>query len=194
MRTILAAAAALSMLAGSAALAAEKKPSAVLFKDIDGKGASIQVDDEIADLGSYGFNDVASSIFVISGKFEVCKDYKYKGTCQTFGQGLHNLPASLADAASSIRPVGSYSSDDGAILLFTDKDGNGKIARFTESIKNLADYPGFNDTVSSIVVFKGTWKACKSKDYGGSCVTLSQGAAYNLDSYNDSISSLKLLD
>ncbi len=190
MRSLLAAVAAIAVLASSAAIAAEKKPAAVLFKDFDGKGVSMQVDGPITDLGSFGFNDTASSIFVISGKFEVCKDFNFKGGCKTFGQGLHSL-GGLSDEATSIRPVGNYDNDSGVILLFTDKDGNGKVARLTESVSNLSSYAGFNDTVSSIAVFKGTWKVCKSKDYGGSCATLTPGV-YNLDSFNDSISSLKV--
>jgi hypothetical protein len=198
MRRFLAALAATAIITGSlgapSALAAESKPTAILFKDIDGRGASVQVDSAITDLGGKNFNDTASSIFVVSGKFEVCKDFNFKGTCQTFGQGLHNL-GSLSDAVTSIRPVGASAgngdSGSGVILLFTDKDGNGKVVRLTSSVKNLSDYAGFNDTVSSVAIFKGSWKLCKSKDYGGSCTTLTSGV-YNLESFDNAISSLRV--
>lgn len=193
MRRFFAAAAAAVMLAALPAAQAAEKPTAILFKDIDGKGSSVQIDSEITDLGSKNFNDVASSIFVVSGKFEVCKDFNFKGACQTYGQGLHNL-GSLSDAATSIRPVGAAAdSGNGVILLFTDKDGNGKVVRLTSSVKNLSDYAGFNDTVSSIAIFKGTWKVCKSKDYGGSCTNLGPGV-YNLESFDNAISSLRVLN
>lgn len=193
MRRFFAAAAAAVMLAALPAAQAAEKPTAILFKDIDGKGSSVQIDSEITDLGSKNFNDVASSIFVVSGKFEVCKDFNFKGACQTYGQGLHNL-GSLSDAATSIRPVGAAAdSGNGVILLFTDKDGNGKVVRLTNSVKNLSDYAGFNDTVSSIAIFKGTWKVCKSKDYGGSCTNLGPGV-YNLESFDNAISSLRVLN
>lgn len=196
MRRFFAALAATVIVAGSlaatSALAAESKPTAILFKDIDGRGSSVQIESAVTDLGSLNFNDTASSIFVVSGKFEVCKDFNFKGTCQTFGQGLHNL-GSLSDAATSIRPTGASAGDGGSgvILLFTDKDGNGKVVRLTNSVKNLSDYAGFNDTISSVAIFKGTWKLCKSKDYGGSCTTLTSGV-YNLESFDNSISSLRV--
>jgi len=196
MHRFLAALAATAFLAASlgtpAAVAAEAKPTAILFKDINGRGASVQVDSAITDLGSVNFNDTASSIFVVSGKFEVCKDFNFKGACQTFSQGLHNL-GSLSDEATSIRPTGAAAGDDGsgAILLFTDKDGNGKVLRLTSSVKNLSDYAGFNDTVSSVAIFKGTWRLCKSKDYGGSCTNLAPGV-YNLESYDNNVSSLRV--
>lgn len=193
MRRFFAAAAAAVMLAALPAAHAAEKPTAILFKDIDGKGSSVQIDSEVTDLGSKNFNDVASSIFVVSGKFEVCKDFNFKGACQTYGQGLHNL-GSLSDAVTSIRPVGATGdSGSGVILLFTDKDGNGKVVRLTNSVKNLSDYAGFNDTVSSIAIFKGTWKVCKSKDYGGSCTNLTPGV-YNLESFDNAISSLRVLN
>jgi len=195
MRRFLAAIAATAFLAaslGTPAIAAEARPTAILFKDINGRGASVQVTSAITDLGSVSFNDTASSIFVVSGKFEVCKDFNFKGTCQTFGQGLHNL-GSLSDEATSIRPTGAAAGDSGSgvILLFTDRDGNGKVVRLTSSVKNLSDYAGFNDTVSSVAIFKGTWRLCKSKDYGGSCTNLSPGV-YNLESYDNAISSLRV--
>lgn len=196
MRRLLAAIAATAFLTASlgapVAIAAEARPTAILFKDINGRGASVQVTSAITDLGSVSFNDVASSIFVVSGKFEVCKDFNFKGACQTFGQGLHNL-GSLSDEATSIRPTGAAAGDSGSgvILLFTDKDGNGKVVRLTGSVKNLSDYAGFNDTVSSVAIFKGTWRLCKNKDYGGSCTNLSPGV-YNLQSYDNSISSLRV--
>lgn len=197
MRRFLAALAATAIITGSLAassvLAAESTPTAILFKDIDGRGSSVQITAAVTDLGSLNFNDTASSIFVVSGKFEVCKDFNFKGTCQTYGQGLHNL-GSLSDAATSIRPTGASAGGDsgsGVILLFTDKDGNGKVVRLTSSVKNLSDYAGFNDTVSSVAIFKGSWKLCKSKDYGGSCTTLTSGV-YNLESFDNSISSLRV--
>src|SRR5690554_6513477 len=106
MRSLFASLAATVVLTASVAMAAESMPSAILFKDINGKGSSVQINSAVADLGGEKFNDVASSIFVISGKFEVCKDYGFKGGCQTFGQGLHNL-GSLSDEATSIRPTGA---------------------------------------------------------------------------------------
>ncbi len=197
MRRFLAALAATAIITGSlgasSALAAESTPTAILFKDIDGRGSSVQITAAVTDLGSLNFNDTASSIFVVSGKFEVCKDFNFKGSCQTYGQGLHNL-GSLSDAATSIRPTGASAGGDsgsGVILLFTDKDGNGKVVRLTSSVKNLSDYAGFNDTVSSVAIFKGSWKLCKSKDYGGSCTTLTSGV-YNLESFDNSISSLRV--
>lgn len=196
MRSFLAALAATAILAGSlaapSALAAEAKPTAILFKDLDGRGSSVQVNSAVTDLGSVNFNDTASSIFVVSGKFELCKDFNFKGACQTYGQGLHNL-GSLADEVTSIRPSGVAAGDsgNGVILLFTDRDGNGKVVRLTNSVKNLSDYAGFNDTVSSIAIFKGSWRLCKSRDYGGSCTTLTSGT-YNLESYDNAISSLRV--
>lgn len=188
MRKLLAALAAAAVtLALSAATAAEKKPMAVLFKDANGKGASLMVDGTIRDLGS--FNDKASSIMVVSGRFEVCEDAAFRGTCLTFGQGLHSL-GKLSDRASSIRPVGAGSAGAGSIVVFTEKNGGGKSLRLTSQVANLSDYSGFNDQVSSVAIFSGTWKLCRSKNYGGGCTKLKPGV-YNLDSYDNSVSSLQ---
>jgi len=198
-RFVTAAAVALLLLL-AAGSAAQAKDTIVLFSGKDGSGSSVQLDQAVPKLSSVDFNDTARSLYISSGNWQLCVDYHYAGKCDTFNPGLHNLSSHLDRQVSSVRPVsgssdgggGGSSSGSGVLLAFLDVDGGGNYLRLTSDLKNLSDYAGFNDKVSSVAIFSGSWRLCKNKDFGGSCITLTSGT-YNLGQFDfdNTISSIK---
>ena len=56
---------------------------AKLYRDIDYKGGSIEVKDDIPDFRALNFNDLVSSVDVTSGTFTLFKDINYSGDSVT---------------------------------------------------------------------------------------------------------------
>lgn len=180
------------LLLAAASAQAQQKPSVLLYDGNNASGAYIQVEGDVKSLANTGFDDRASSIFVVRGNWQLCTRTNYEGDCKSFGQGLHEL-GTLSDKVSSLRPVetSSGTADDAhAVVLFLDRNGGGKSLRTTANISNLSNHAGFADAVSSIAIFRGTWEFCNKTSYKGTCITLGPGV-YNLDNMNDSIDSLR---
>jgi hypothetical protein len=76
----------------------------LLHEDSGFAGREVLVTQVITDLRSLDFNDRASSIEVLGGRWELCSDGGHGGTCQLFGPGRHELPRGLFDRVSSLRP------------------------------------------------------------------------------------------
>ena len=55
-------------------------------------------------LGRMGFGDMASSVEVHGGLWDICTDSNYRGRCITLGPGRHVLSGNTHDRASSVRP------------------------------------------------------------------------------------------
>ena len=186
-------------LAGTVALGAGGTFAAdneiIIFKDGNGQGKTVTVTEAVSDLGAVGMNDAISSVLVLKGKWELCKHAAFQGTCIVVGPGLSGV-GDLNDQITSIRPYVEASTEppegEGAALLFFDADGGGTAIRVTGDIKNF-DSISANDKISSVAVFAGTWQICKDANYKGSCTILEEGAAYNLESYNNKVSSMRLV-
>jgi len=178
----------------AASAQAQQKPSILLYDGTSASGAYVQVDGEIKDMDNTGFEDRASSIFVVRGSWQLCTRSNFEGDCKTFGQGLHEL-GTLSNKVSSLRPVtgdsgGQTGQEAGVVLLYLDHNGGGKSLRTTTNISNLANHAGFADAISSIAIFKGTWEFCNKTSYKGTCITLGPGV-YNLQNMNNAIDSLR---
>ena len=98
-------------LAAAAAGIALALPAAaqVVFYEHDGFGGrSFEADRPIPNFARYGFNDRASSVVVLSGRWEMCTDAGFGGRCVVVRPGrypsLNDL--GLNDRMSSVRPVG----------------------------------------------------------------------------------------
>jgi len=174
-------------LPAAAAETTSSSGSIIVYENTNAGGAHKTYQAATPNLASSDFNDRISSVFVVSGSWQLCTDKDYKGKCVTLGQGLHNLDASTKKLVSSLRPAASQNS---AAIVFLDKDGGGKSMRVTGEIRKLADFPGFSSSISSIAVFKGNWEFCRKNDYKGDCITLGPGV-YNLTNFNDVIDSLR---
>ena len=80
----------------------------VVFYEHDGFGGrNFQADRQIANFERFGFNDRASSVVVLSGRWEVCTDRRFEGRCVVVRPGRYPTLNALGlnDRLSSVRPV-----------------------------------------------------------------------------------------
>jgi hypothetical protein len=130
-----------------------------------------------------GFNDRASSLVIDSGRWEVCTDADFKGSCVVLLPGEYaTLDITLNNRISSAREIGTYGERRGAYGDW----GGGSIQLFGRPAfggRNLvleADAPSlarsnFDDRASSVVVSRGTWELCSQPEYRGDCRTYPPG-------------------
>lgn len=96
-------------LAVSAVAMASHAAAQVTFYEHDGfQGRSFNTEREIGNFARFGFNDRASSVMVLGGRWEVCEDFQYAGRCVILrpGQYASLRDMGLNDRVSSVRMVG----------------------------------------------------------------------------------------
>ena len=130
-----------------------------------------------------GFNDRTSSLVIDSGRWEVCTDADFKGSCVTLTRGEYpTLDRILNDRISSAREVGSFGDQRGAysdwgrgtIQLFGRSGFAGRSLVLEGDAASLAR-SDFDDRASSIVVTRGTWELCSQPEFRGDCRTYAPG-------------------
>ncbi len=140
-------------------------------------GAQMTLRGYTPNFASTGFNDRVSSLVVTSGRWELCTDAEFKGTCVTFVQGEYpTIDKRLNDRFSSARETGSYGDRRGSyndygrgeIELFDQPGFGGRSLRLDGDAEALAR-SGFADRAVSLVVTRGTWELCSEVEFGGSC-------------------------
>jgi hypothetical protein len=102
------AAAALSFAAGAIhdAALAQGRPRVVLYQEDNFRGASLEVNGEVARIKQMRFDDRVSSIRVLSGTWELCEDDAFRGRCITVSRDEPRLDRmGFDDKLSSLRPV-----------------------------------------------------------------------------------------
>lgn len=187
--------------AAGAALAVSLPAAAelVLYEHDNYEGRSFLSTDRTPNLEPLGFNDLASSVDVRSGQWQLCEDAEYRGQCIVLNPGKYPSLRTLGmnDRVSSVRQLGATASAGGpaAIELYEHDDFAGRVFRSNAANPNLQN-EGFNDTTSSLVIRSGRWELCSDADYRGRCVTLEPGSYRRLRErdMNDMISSLRPLD
>jgi hypothetical protein len=81
----------------------------VTFYEHEGfNGRSFTTEREVADFNRVGFQNMASSIDVVGGRWEVCENFGYSGRCFVLRPGRYPSFESMGlnDRISSVRPVG----------------------------------------------------------------------------------------
>lgn len=140
-------------------------------------GAQMTLRGYTPNFASTGFNDRVSSLVVTSGRWELCTDAEFKGTCVTFMPGEYpTIDKRLNDRFSSARETGSFGDRRGSyndygrgeIELFDQPGFGGRSIRLDGDAETLAR-SGFADRAVSVVVTRGTWELCSDVEYGGSC-------------------------
>ncbi len=88
-------------------LATQAAAQITFYEHDDFRGRAFTTDRQISNFGNNGFNDIASSILVDRGRWEVCSDAQFGGQCVVLRQGSYPSLNALGmnDKISSVRPV-----------------------------------------------------------------------------------------
>lgn len=79
-----------------------------LFQDVNYGARMVQLTGAQSDLRSIGFNDVTSSVIVVSGNWVMYKDINFQGSAWKLGVGRYETPQIGGfenDAVSSVKPA-----------------------------------------------------------------------------------------
>ena len=178
------------------------------------EGRSFTTDERVRDFGRYGFNDRASSVEVIGGRWEVCEDVRFGGRCVVLRPGQYPSLAAMGlnDRVSSVRtvnrdariderryapaPPAGYDDNAPAQITFYQTQGFEGSSFTTEKQIGNFDRFGFNDRASSVVVLGGRWEVCEDARFRGRCVVLRPGRYASLAAMglNDRVSSVRAVN
>ena len=76
-----------------------------LFENDGYGGRRVAINADSIDLNQQGFNDIASSLVIYTGQWQLCTDARYGGRCAVFGPGQYASLGGLNDQLSSLRRV-----------------------------------------------------------------------------------------
>jgi uncharacterized protein YcfJ len=184
----------------------------VTFYEREGfEGRSFTAEKQVGNLQRYGFNDRASSVAVLGGRWEVCEDARFSGQCVVLRPGRYPSLAAMGlnDRVSSARtvsrdariddsryapaPVAATAPDANAQVTFYEgEDFQGRSFTTGKKIGNFKRY-GFNDRASSVVVMHDRWEVCENPQFNGRCAVLRPGRYPSLAAMglNDRVSSVR---
>lgn len=169
-----------------------------LFEHDGFQGRSYTITREAMDLATVGFNDVASSVLIREGRWQLCSDAGLRGQCVTLGPGRYSSlrAMGLNDHLSSVRRVDAGGRNDRADVVLYEHDNYG--GRSLPLDRDAVNFAGleFNDAASSVVVRRGHWQLCSDARFRGTCVTLGPGRYPSLRAMglNDQLSSVRRAD
>jgi len=201
-----------SALAVAAVAISTQAAAQVTFYEYEGfEGRSFTAEEQIGNLGRYGFNDRASSVVVLGDLWEVCEGVRFGSRCVVLRPGRYPSLAAMGlnDRVSSVRsvsrnarieenryapaPVAAYDPNAAAQITFYEQEGfRGQSFTTEEQVRNLGRF-GFNDRASSVVVLSSRWEVCEGVRFGGRCVVLRPGRYASLAAMglNDRVSSVR---
>ena len=183
-------------------------PTLTLFDAQNFRGRSYSTQGEVRNLADAGFNDMAVSIRVDGGRWQVCTDSDFRGQCLTLDRNDGQLAPIFARQISSIRrlsggggypggeyqsggnPRGGYQNQTPTLTLFDDQNFRGRSYAAQQEIRNLADV-GFNDMAVSVRVDGGRWQVCTDKNFRGQCMILDRNTSQLATNFLRQISSIR---
>ena len=151
----------------------------------------------MANFANNGFNDRVRSAVVHDGRWEICMDAEFNGSCSVLGPGAYPNLGAYAGRISSVRPidgryVGNRPDDRGRYqaraTLYEGPNLAGRSYVLNDMMRNL-DSTGFNDRASSLRVESGYWIFCSDAEFRGECRTFGPGDYASLAGMNNVISS-----
>lgn len=150
----------------------------VLYEHANFQGRSARIDGDAPNLDWMNFNDMASSIRLEGGRWEVCVHADYGGSCHVVTEDLPNMANwAFNDQISSVRSVQFRGpGSDAGITLYAGTDYAGRNVTLTDGTPNLTRM-GFNDQARSIQVHSGVWTVCVDDDYEGGCRTIDRSVS-----------------
>lgn len=155
----------------------------VLYERANFSGRNVTVERNVQNLSYLGFENRASSVYVMSGDWEFCTEPYFQGNCRVYRPGEYRSLGSQSNRVSSVRLIsggpgfgGSGNSNDngwsnsgGALVeLFDGQNFQGRLGTLRGPTPNFEPL-GFNDKVASLIVRRGTWEFCTDSNYRNNC-------------------------
>lgn len=161
----------------------------VIFPRENWEGRGRNFTGDFADTRQIGWADMASSVRVLSGAWEVCEKPDFRGWCHVLSSSQSRLKdISFNDEISSLRRITLPRS---GITIFQKKDFGGGSHNFTTAIADVSA-AGINNEMSSLQVHSGRWEVCADKNFRGRCQTISASQSdLSRLNLNNKISSLR---
>jgi Beta/Gamma crystallin len=161
-------------------------------------GRQFTADGPVTNFDRSGFNDRAHSAVVHDGRWEICVDANFNGSCSVLAPGTYPNLGAYAGRISSVRPMEARDSSNrgdergrnrGArATLYEGPNLSGRSFALNDVMRNM-DSTGFNDRASSLRVESGYWIFCSDSDFRGDCRTFGPGDYASLPGMNNVISS-----
>lgn len=153
-------------------------PALVLYEHAGGGGRALELHEASANLGAQGFNDRASSVEVLRGRWQLCRHADFQGECVVLGPGRHTLEGRLHDGVSSLRPLWGRDARPqapaAALTLHDQIDLRGRALYVDALVDNLRDLD-FNDRAVAVEVHGGRWELCSASHGRGRCAEFGPG-------------------
>jgi len=188
--------------------------SITFYQDNEFRGRSFTSERSMSNFAREGFNDSVHSAVVHQGRWEICVDADFAGSCGILAPGAYPTLGAYAGRISSVRPVdgrvegrndgrndgrtyGNRSDDRGRnhaarATLYEGPNLSGRAYRLDVTMPNLGT-SGFNDRASSLRVESGYWIVCSDAEFRGECRTFGPGDYASLPSLNNVISSGRMI-
>jgi hypothetical protein len=183
----------LMIAAGSAAA-----DSITLYQRDNYRGRQLTVDGALENLSNTEFNDRAQSAVVHEGRWEICFDANFGGSCGVLEPGSYPELGEYAGRISSLRPFDRRQSGhrydnrdrhpEARATLYEGANLSGRSFTLNDAMRDLAR-TGFNDRASSLRIESGYWIFCSDSEFRGECRTFGPGDYASLPGMNNSISS-----
>ena len=174
--------------------------SITFYQDDNYGGRNFTTDRPVTNFARSGFNDRVQSAVVHDGRWEICVDADFGGSCGVLAPGAYPSLGAYAGRVSSARPVdareSNYRSDDrgrgrgreARATLYEGQNLSGRAYPLDDTMLNMGR-TGFNDRASSLRVESGYWIFCTDADFRGECRTFGPGEYPSLPGMNNAISS-----
>jgi Beta/Gamma crystallin len=182
----------------SAAAGSAAADSITFYQDDNYRGGQFTADREVANFARNGFNDRVHSAVVHEGRWEICVDADFNGSCGVLTPGAYPNLGAYAGRISSVRPIDGRHSDnrsgdrgrnrEARATLYEGPNLSGRSFPLSDMMRNLGT-TGFNDRASSLRVESGYWIFCSDSEFRGECRTFGPGDYASLPGLNNVISS-----
>jgi len=156
-----------------------------LYEGVGFAGESFVADSLQPNLHDQDFNDRTRSLIVLRGRWELCTDAYYRGTCETFGPGRYPNLGRLGGQVSSLRqveltpavlpPAVPPPQRLARAILYEGPDLAGRSFTLDHEIVANFGATGFNDRAASLVIEGGYWIFCSDANFHGECRTFGPG-------------------
>ncbi len=154
---------------------AADNPTLTLY-DLPGyEGRSITLDGDAPDLRWVQFNDLTSSYSFSGGRWEVCLEPNFRGSCHLVDVDHPDMtPWAFNNRITSVRALHRPDRDRRrGVTLYSGRNYTGQSVRIRDIEFDLRDV-GFDNRAQSIEVHSGTWTLCEDRNFADRCVELSR--------------------